>query len=205
MIMLMSRILMAMAVRCLGAHRHEWGLAMEAELDAAGQDGKPLRFAAGCLLGALRELPQHESGRFALWSYALALGLMLPMATLLIFGVLFDFPYSYLMQMQAMGLPKGNGDAAMFLHEANRAALPSLALLIVFLGVGHLRIAWDMLERDWARVAVAARINAAITATLAVFTGLVFSCTVPVFLQVMALAVELGLVALMARWSGRFA
>lgn len=205
MIASLSRALMAMAVRCLGEQRREWGLAMEAEFDAAWRDGKSLRFATECLLGALRELPHHESGRFALWSYALALGLMLPIATLLIFGVLFDFPYSYLMQMQAMSLPKGNGDAGMFLHEANRAALPSLAVLVVFLGVGHLRIAWDMLERDWARVAVAARANAAITATLAVFTGLVFSCALPVVLQVSGLVVELAVVALMARWSGRFA
>lgn len=201
----LSRTVMAMAVRCLGEHRREWGLAMEAEFDAAWRDGKPLRFAAGCLFGALRELPRHESGRFVLWSYALALGLMLPIATGLIFGVLFDFPYSYLMQMQATSLPKGSGDAAIFLHEANRAALPSLAVLIVFLGVGHLRIAWDMLERDWARVAVAARANAAITATLAVFTGLVFSCTAPVLVPVTGLVIELAVIALMARWSGRFA
>lgn len=205
MTVLLSRALMVMAVRCLGEHRREWGLAMEAEFDAAWRDGQPLRFAVGCLVGALRELPHHESGRFALWSHALALGLMVPIATGLIFGVLFDFPYSYLMQMQAMSLPKGNGDAAMFLHEANRAALPSLALLIVFLGVGHLRIAWDMLERDWARVAVAARANAAITATLAVFTGLVFSSTLPVLIQVTALAVELTVIGLMARWASRFA
>lgn len=177
---------------------------MEAEFDAARRDGKPLRFAAECLLGALRELPHHESGRFALSSYALALGLMLPIATALIFGVLCDFPYSYLMQMQAMSLPTGSGDAAIFLHEANRAALPSLAVLIVFLGVGHLRLAWDTLERDWARVAVAARANAAITATLAVFTGLVFSCAVPVLIQLTGLAVELFAIALMLRWSARF-
>lgn len=205
MIALLSRALMAMAVRCLGEDRHEWGLAMEAEFDAAWRDGKPLRFAAGCLLGAMRELPHHEAGRFALWSYVLALGMMVPIATTLIFGVLFDFPYSYLMQTQAMILPQGKGDAAIFLHEANLAALPSLAVLIVFLGVGHLRIAWDMLERDWVRVAVAARANAAIAATLLVFTVLVFGCTLPVLIQITALAAELAVVTLMARWSARFA
>ncbi|WP_066797128.1 hypothetical protein [Sphingomonas soli] len=205
MILLLSRALMAMAIRCLGEHRYEWGAGMEAEFDAAWRDGHPLRFAAGCLWGALRELPHHESGRFALWSYALALGVMLPIASVLIFGVLFDFPYTYLMQAQAMSLPKGNADAGVFLHEANRAALPSLAVLIVFLGIGHLRLAWDMLERDWARVAVAARANAAITATLAVFTGLVFACTEPVLIQLTGLAIELALLAMMTRWSRRFA
>ncbi|RYD51258.1 MAG: hypothetical protein EOP60_10835 [Sphingomonadales bacterium] len=202
---LIARAMMGLAVRCYGERRRLWAPAMEAEFEAAAEDGHGLGFAAGCLWGALCEMPCHASGRFALSSYVLALGLMLPIATGLIFGVLFDFPYSYLMQTQAMSLPKGDGDAAIFLHEANRAALPSLAVLIVFLGVGHLRIAWDMLERDWARVAVAARANAAITATLAVFTGLVFGVTVPVLIQVAGLAVELAVVALMARWSGRFA
>jgi hypothetical protein len=200
-----SRAVMALAVRCLGEHRREWGSAMQAEFDAAWRDGRPMGFAVECLLGALRELPCHEAGRFALSSYALALGLMVPIAAGLIFGVLSDFPYSYLMQAQATNLPKGGGDAAVFVHEANLAALPSLAALIVFLGVGHLRIAWDMLERDWDRVAVAARANAAITVTLAVFTGLVFSCTTPVLIPIMGLGIELAAIALMARWYGRLA
>jgi hypothetical protein len=200
-----ARVVMALAVSCLGEHRREWGYAMMAEFEAAERDGQALAFAIGCLTGALRELPFHGEGRFALSSYALALGLMVPIAAGLIFGVLFDFPYSYLMQAQAMVVPRGSHRPIIFLHDANLAALPSLAVLIVFLGVGHLRIAWDMVTRDWARVAVAARANAAITATLALFTGLVFSCTAPILLPVAGLAVELAATALMARWYGRLA
>jgi hypothetical protein len=199
-----ARGVMALAVRCLGDHRREWALAMQAEFDAATEDGHPLRFAMGCLFGALRDLPGHEAGRFVLSSYVLALGLMVPIAASLIFGVLSDFPYAYLMQARA-DLPAAGGSPALILNEANLAALPSLAVLVVFLGVGHLRLAWDMLECDWDRVAVAARANAAITATLAIFTGVVFYCTTPVLFQAIGVTVELAVISAMTRWYGRLA
>ena len=199
------RAVMALAVCCLGDRRREWAFAMQAEFEAARQDGKPLRFAIGCLLGALRDLPSHAAGRFVLSSHALALGVMVPIAAILIFGVLSDFPYAYLMQAWARDLPAAGGDSVLLLNEANRAALPPLAVLVVFLGVGHLRLAWDMLECDWARVGVAARANAAITVTLAIFTGVAFSCTAPILFQVTGLVVELAAVAAMTRWYGRLA
>jgi len=201
---LVSRAVMALAARCHGDRRREWAMAMQGEFEFAAEDGHALGFAAGCLWSALREMPWHAEGRFALCSYVLALGLMVPIAAGLIVGVLFDFPYSYL-QAQAASMPAVPGQSMAFLHEANHAAVPSLALLLVFLGVGHLRIAWDMLERDWARVEVAAHANAAITVTLAVFTGLVFSCASPLLLPALGLALEIGAIALMARWYGRLA
>ena len=201
---ILARAVMGLAARCYSHGRGEWVLAMEAEFDAAAEDGHALGFAAGCLWSALGEMPRHAEGRFALSSYVVAIGLMVPIASALIVGVLFDLPYSYL-QAQAESLPAVPGQAVAFIHEANRAALPSLAILMVFLGVGHLRLAWDMLECDWGRVAVAARANAAITVTLAVITALVFSCTSPLLLPVAGLAIELGAVALMARWHERLA
>jgi len=76
-----ARAMMALAAHGLGEARRPWGVAMLAEFDAAADAGQPLRFAAGCLIAAIRELPRQEEGRFALASYALALGVMLPMAS----------------------------------------------------------------------------------------------------------------------------
>jgi len=77
-----ARAVMALAVRCLRADCYEWGLAMEAEFEAAAEDGKPLLFATGCLIAGWREMVNHDEGRLVLAKYALALGLLLPIAGL---------------------------------------------------------------------------------------------------------------------------
>src|SRR5438270_392699 len=48
-----ARALMALAARCLGTDRYEWGLAMEAEFEAAVEDGNQFAFATGCLIAAV--------------------------------------------------------------------------------------------------------------------------------------------------------
>jgi hypothetical protein len=50
---LVSRAIMAVAVCCLDESRREWSAAMRAEFETAVTEGKPLRFAVGCLAAAI--------------------------------------------------------------------------------------------------------------------------------------------------------
>ena len=184
---------MALAVRCLGDHRREWAFAMEAEFEAAAEDGRPLAFAIGCLAAAWRGMPTHAEGRFVLASHALAIGLLVPMAALLLMGVLFGFPH----------LPAIGGGPEPIFTDAHWSAVPSLAGLVLLLGVGRLLLAWALLDRDWARVAVIGRLNAAVAATLVTFAGVLFLDDTRALLQAAALAVELIIVATMACWHDR--
>lgn len=169
-----ARLVMTLATRCFGDRRREWALAMAAEFEAAAEDGKPLSFAIGCLAAAWREMPTHAEGRFALASHALAVGLFVPMAALLITGVLLGFPYLSPDQVGVHGLLAASGGPEPSFNEGNRAAVPSLAALVFLLGVGHLLIAWAMLDRDWARVMVMGKLNAAVAATLVGFMAVLF-------------------------------
>ena len=90
-----SRALMAVAAACMGERRRDWAMAMQAEFETAADEGDALPFAAGCLAAAWREMLVREEGHFLLTSYALALGLMIPMATLQIGSALLGFPYLY--------------------------------------------------------------------------------------------------------------
>ena len=194
---------MALAVCCLGNHRREWALAMQVEFETAAEDGRPLSFAIGCLIGAWRELPAHEEGRFVLASYALAIGVVIPMAGLLISGVLLGFPYLYPWHVGFHGLLAGSAAPDFLITDANRAALPSLAFIVLLLGVGHLSIAWVLLERDWRRVAALGRWAAAATATLVVFTAVLFLDHPHALLQAAVLAVELTAISALASWHAR--
>jgi len=198
-----ARATMAVAIRCLGDHHRHWALAMAAEYEVAADDGRPLRFAAGCLAVALHEMPAHEEGRFTLASYAFTLGLLIPMAALLITGVLLGFPYLSPGHAGVYGLLMGSGGREVPFTDAYWAAVPSLALLVLLLGVGHLLIAWVLLERDWARVIVIGKFNAAVAVTLVAFTGVLFLGDVRALLQAAALAVELTAVSGLAWWHDR--
>jgi hypothetical protein len=203
MIAAVSRAVMALAIGCLGRHRRDWALAMEAEFEAAREDGKPLSFALGCLSAAWRELPAHEEGRFTIASHALAFVLILPTAALLMSGIITDFPYSYLGQVDGYDLLQAAGGQEAVLSEANRSAVPSLAALAVLLAASHLRIAWLVLERDWARVAAVGALAAAATMTLFIFTIVAFTCDASAVAQAAALALELVTVSALARWHAR--
>ena len=77
----MAQIVMTLALRCLPRDAGEWGQAMLAEFDMAQRDGKPIRFALGCLVSGWRGLPYHSEGQLALICHALVLGFIVPMAT----------------------------------------------------------------------------------------------------------------------------
>jgi hypothetical protein len=199
MIAALSRAVMALAVSCLDDDRREWALAMEAEFEAAKEDGKPLAFAFGCLVAAWRELPAHEEGRFTIASHVLAFVLILPTAALLA-GMAADFPAA---RSGAPGLLEAIGGREPLLSEANRSAVPALAALAALLAAAHLRIAWLVLERDWERMAAVAALAAAATVTLVIFSVVVFDYYGSALGQAAALAVELAAVSALARWHGR--
>ncbi|HEX8215176.1 MAG TPA: hypothetical protein VF582_06855 [Allosphingosinicella sp.] len=199
MIAALSRAVMALAVSCLGDDRREWALAMEAEFEAAKEDGKPLAFALGCLVAAWRELPAHEEGRFMIASHVLAFVLILPTAALLA-GMAADFPVA---QGGAHGLLEAIGGREPLLSEANRSAVPALAALAALLAAAHVRIAWLVLERDWERIAAVGALAAAAMVTLVIFSVVVFAYFGFALGQAAALAVELAAISALARWHGR--
>ena len=194
MILAASRALMRLAVRCLGDRRHHWALAMQAEFETAVEDGKPLTFAIGCVVAALREMPAQEEGRFVIANYVLAIGLILPITVMMLASTISDFGLSGAQDL----LPIGSGSEPL-LTDGNMAAVPSLATILLLLGAAHLRIAWALLECDWFRVADTGRMIAALTVTLAMLSGLVFVSTTGLIHAAVA-AIELTAVLVLARW-----
>jgi hypothetical protein len=200
MIETVSRALMALAAHALGDHRREWALAMQVELEAAHEDGTSLSFAFGCLVTACRELPAHESGRFALASYILALGIVVPVAAMTIASLLAGFPASYLGHVGVHPLLEAGSGHGPLLSEGNRFAVPSLALLVLTMAALNLRIAWLALERDWTRLIAVGAMTAAVNATLLIISIVVFADLVAPLVQVALLAVELAAASALARW-----
>lgn len=197
---LLSRAVMAFALCCLGESRGEWAAAMRAEFETAVEEGTPLWFATGCLIAAWRELVTRDEGRFALTSYALALGLMLPMAALQIGCALLGLPYLFPDQQGLSGAMLEGGAHENLLRGVYQAAIPSLALLQLLIGVGHLRIAWAMLERDWDAVTRLATLTLAASATLVLFMTVLFLNGIQALLQGGVLAIELATLVMVAQW-----
>jgi hypothetical protein len=86
------------------------------------------------------------------------------------------------------------------LRGVYQAAVPWLAVLLLLLGVGHLRIAWAMLERDWSRVGRMGTLTLAAAATLVIFMVTLFLDGTQALLQAAVLAIELAIVSVVARW-----
>jgi len=195
----LARCIMTVAVRCFSDRRHQWASAMAAEFETAADEGEALSFAIGCLATALAEMPKHEEGRFALASHILALGVMLPIAALLVSSVPRGFALLAPSSESAVAL-LGSGYPAFGINEANQVGLPLMALLTLTLGFGHLALAWAILERDWKRVTAIGSMGAAIVVTLLVFSSILFfgdGCAIP---QAVIIALELVAVWVMVGW-----
>lgn len=186
----LARAVTGLAEACLGDHRREWALAMRTELDAAIDDGKPLTFAVGCLMGAVRDMPKHAEGRFTLTSHVVALGLF-PIAAMLIVGTASGFPFLPSGHAGIAGWLAGSGAPSSLLTPWNRGFAPALAMLIWALIAGHLVMPWFIVERNWTRVGTLARVNSAATVTLFLFTGVLFLDMAFMVLPMAALAIEL--------------
>jgi hypothetical protein len=191
---------MALAAASLSESRREWSFAMRVEFETAVADGKPLRFAVGCLTAAWREMITREEGRFLLTNYALALGLMIPMAALQIGCAVIGLPYLYPDQTGLAGALLQGGAQEALLRGVYQAAVPSLSLLLLLLGLGHLRIAWAMLDRDWLRVQRTGMLTLAAAATLIIFMGTLFLDGRQAMLQAAVLTIELATLSIVVRW-----
>lgn len=192
----LARALMLLAGHWLGPARRDWAAAMQAEFEIAAEAGAPLPFAAGCLWAAGRAMVAQPIGRFAVAAHMLAVGVVVPMAGLLLWSAALGFPYLAL---------AGGGWPSVPVNAANGSGVPLLTMLTALLGGGHLLIAWAMLERDWARVAKLGRLGAAMLATVVAFSGILFPydpCALP---QALAIGVELIAILVLVDWHGDLA
>lgn len=194
----LARALMALAIACMEERRRPWGLAMQAELEVAIEVGGALRFALGCLFAAVVRLPVHAEGRFTLTAHFLALGLMVPLAGLQLGCALFDFPF-FVPDAGVIDLIARQNPLTV---SAYRMVVPSVIGLLLVLGVGHLRMAWLILERDWPRVVKTASLTLAATVTVLPVMALLYLDLTQLLLQTAILIVELFMLSAMARWHG---
>ncbi len=196
-----SRAMMALAANLLGESRREWAQAMRVEFEVANTQGEGLAFAAGCVSAALRELPKHAEGRHVLADYALALGLLIPMAAFQLasafgFASTAEGPLS-----DGLFLPRAAQNP--FVSYPQVSALPCLLVLWLLLGLGHLRLAWVLVERDWAAVIKTSALIGATTVTLIMLMGTLLLDLTSVVLQSAAMAIELAALVAAARRHAR--
>jgi len=197
MTLALPRAVMTIAIASLGYRRREWALAMQAEFEIAVKDERQMLFAAGCLITAWRDMCRHAEGRLTLASYTIGLGLFVPMAAVhLAYVIGFIFP--------GTGVPSGallfGASANPVLGWAQARAIPALILLWTSLGVGHLCLAWLMLNRDWLRVFKTGAAVGAATVTLLVFMAVLLLDATVLISHVVVLAIEFMLLAVTARW-----
>jgi hypothetical protein len=197
-----SRALMVIALRCLGGSRREWALAMRAEFDVALADGKSFAFAAGCLVAAWREMPNHAEGRLVLSTYALALGVLIPMAALQ-FALAFGFSLAFAGREAFNGLLLFGWSQNPLLGPSQIDAAPSLLAVCLLIGVAHLRLAWVLVELDWARVAKVGALIGAALMTLFIFMAALFVGLTLVVLQTAAVVIEFTALIAVARRHAR--
>ena len=197
----LPQAMMTIAAACLGDRRRDWALAMQAEFEVAVTDQQKMAFAAGCLMTAWRDMHRHAEGRLTLASYILGLGLFVPMAGVHLARVL-DF------LLVGTGVSGGallaGASANPVLGWAQVRAIPALILLWTSLSVGHLCLAWLLLDRAWSSVPkVGAAIGAATVTLFLLVTVLLLDATALIS-HVVVLAIEFVVLAVAARWHARF-
>ena len=174
---------------------------MQAEFEAAIEDGTPLVFAIGCLIAAGREMANQGEGRLVLANYALALGLLIPMAALqfeqaIRFSI---FPGAG----QPYGMLAAGAGQNPYLIWSQTSAVPGLLILWLLLGMAHLCLAWVLVEGDWPRVIKFGALIVATTITLSLFTGVLMLDLSPLIAQVAKLGIEFAAILATARWHAR--
>jgi hypothetical protein len=196
----LARVVVALAARSLGGRREAWGQAMQSELEAAIDDGRPLAFAVGCLLASWRELPAYPEGRLTLAIHLLATGLIVPIAALLLWCGLLGYPYLAFGDIGLWGFLAGNSEQILLLNDGDRAVAPALTLLIVVQAASQLLLAWFVLERDWQRVSAIGCLSAAALTTFVIVTTLLDLVGTIMLLQVAGLMAEILALLAVARW-----
>lgn len=195
-----SRALLALASRALGSDRRTWAMAMEAEFEAAVEDRRPFLFALGCLFAAWREIGKHSEGRLIVATYALALGVLIPMAAM-------QFRQAVGFLSSADGPPFGNPSASdgpnLYLIWSQNSAIPVLLITWLLLGMAHLFLAWMLVEGDWPRIVKCGTLIGAAMITLSLFMGVLMLDLSSLRAQVAELAIEFVAVVSISRWHAR--
>jgi len=195
-----SRALLALASRSLGSDRRTWAMAMEAEFEAAVEDRRPFLFALGCLFAAWREIGKHSEGRLIVATYALALGVLIPMAAM-------QFQQAVGFLSSAEGPPFGNPSASdgpnLYLIWSQNSAIPVLLITWLLLGMAHLFLAWMLVEGDWPRIVKCGTLIGAAMITLSLFMGVLMLDLSSLRAQVAELAIEFVAVVSISRWHTR--
>ena len=195
-----SRALLSLASRSLGSDRRTWAMAMEAEFEAAVDDRRPFLFALGCLFAAWREIGKHSEGRLIVATYALALGVLIPMAAL-------QFQQAIGFLSSAEGPPFGNPSASdgpnLYLIWSQNSAIPVLLITWLLLGMAHLFLAWMLVEGDWPRIVKCGTLIGAAMITLSLFMGVLMLDLSSLRAQVAELAIEFVAVVSISRWHTR--
>jgi hypothetical protein len=196
----LARALVSLAARALGAGQRDWAQAMRAELDVAIEDRRPLSFAAGCLVGACRQLPRFAEGRLTLASNALAVGLIVPLAALFLWVGFLGYPYLAFGDVGLSGFIAGRSEQIPLLQVGELALAPALTLVVLLQGLGQLLLAWFLLDRNWARVSAVGRLNAAALTTQLAVTSMLAVTGTSVLIAMAALITETLAVLALAWW-----
>jgi len=196
----LARAILGLASRTLGARHAVWAEAMQAELDAAIEDGRPLRFASGCLAAAWRELPRFSDGRLVLVSYSLAIGLIVPLAAVWLWLGFLGYPYLAFGNVGIWDFIAGRSEQIPLLLVGEWSLAPALTLVIFLQSAGQLLLAWFLLERNWSRVSAIARFNAATLTTLLIVTSMIAVVGSGVLFGIAALITETLAVLALAWW-----
>lgn len=170
----LSRVVLTVAKACMAEDRQAWAQAMNAEYDAAAAEGQALSFAVGCLFAAWQATLTSATGRLALTSYAVALGLMIPMASIEIGCAVFGLPYLYPDQHGLSGALLVGSRHEHLLRPTYLNAIPALAVVQLIAGAGHLRLAWSLLDGNWAGALRWSISTLASMITLVLFMGVFF-------------------------------
>ncbi len=197
--MSLSRAILAIATACMGEERQTWSRAMKAEYHIAAVEGQALSFALGCLLAAWREMVGSAKGRLFLTSYAVTLGIMIPMAATEIGCVVFGLPYLYPDERGLSGAILVGGSHEALLRPVYMSAIPAFAFLQLVAGAGHLRLAWLLLERDWAGALRWAMLTLAAMTTLVIFMGAFFLDSRQALIQGIVVVIELAVLLVIMR------
>jgi hypothetical protein len=196
----LARTIVALAARTLGTRHADWAQAMKAELDVAIDDGRPMSFAAGCLLASWRQMLRFSEGRLTLASHLLAIGIIVPLAALWLWLGLLGYPYLAIGNVGVWGFIEGRSEQIPLLLVGEWSLAPALTMVILLQSVGQLLLAWFLLERDWPRVSSVARFNAATLTTLLLVTSMIAVVGYGVLFGITALITETLAVLALAWW-----
>ena len=168
------------------------------EFDEAVQDGRPLRFALGCLVTAWGQMPFHDAGRHALAKHAVAFGLIVPIAIFHFGCGLSGLRFMLSGHDHYYAMLVADGASGRALASAYRAATPALAGLLLMLGFAHLLIAWVVLNGQWRRASILWLFATAVAVTIITIIAQLVPHGSGIAIQLAALAIELAAIPCLA-------